>query len=168
MREGDAGKREQLHHLRSLTEILEVAISFEQAAARFYRDLLGEVSKPLRWVVKCLAQEEEEHEQKLRDLRRNPELQQMLQSRIQVPSTDPKFSDAVQTPELEQLVDDQAVLQYALSREQLAMEQYRGLAESTPAGEIQDLFQWLADEEIEHKKELEKRYYQLIHRGGGV
>jgi len=26
----------------------------------------------------------------------------------------------------------------------------------------------LAEEEIEHKQELEKRYYALVHRGGGV
>jgi rubrerythrin len=60
------------------------------------------------------------------------------------------------------------VLQYALSRERLAMEQYRALAEATEPGEVKELFQWLADEEIEHKSELEKRYYALVHRGGGV
>jgi len=26
----------------------------------------------------------------------------------------------------------------------------------------------LTEEEIEHKQELEKRYYALVHRGGGV
>jgi rubrerythrin len=46
------------------------------------------------------------------------------------------------------------------------MEQYRSLAESTPPGPIHDLFQYLADEETQHKNELEKRYYEIVHSGG--
>ena len=57
-------------------------------------------------------------------------------------------------------------LQYALGREHAAMEQYRELAQSTQPGPIRQLFEFLADEETQHKAELEKLYYELVHHGG--
>jgi rubrerythrin len=69
-------------------------------------------------------------------------------------------------PDLGKNPDDQTVLQYALMREQAAMEQYTALAESTPSGPIQDLFQFLANEETKHKNELEAIYYEVVHSGG--
>ncbi len=65
-----------------------------------------------------------------------------------------------------EIPDDQEVLQFAMGREQAAMEQYRDLAESTGPGPIKDLFRYLADEETQHKLELEKLYYEVIHSGG--
>lgn len=46
------------------------------------------------------------------------------------------------------------------------MKQYRELAESTAPGPVHDLFEYLANEETEHKRELEKIYYALVHSGG--
>jgi rubrerythrin len=46
------------------------------------------------------------------------------------------------------------------------MEQYRSLAESTAPGPIRELFLYLADEETQHKNELEKIYYEVVHSGG--
>lgn len=168
MREGDKGKGELLHRLRRLTDILDVAIEFELAAARFYHELLPQVSKPLRWLVESLAVEEEDHAERLGKLRYHPDLNLQIQQQVEVPVTDLRFSDALQTPNPKLLKSDQDVLAYALGRERLAMEQYRALAASTPPGEAQVLFQWLADEEVQHKSELEKRYYAIVHRGGGV
>ena len=47
-----------------------------------------------------------------------------------------------------------------------AMKQYRELADSTEPGPAHDLFEFLANEETEHKRELEKTYYELVHSGG--
>ena len=168
MREGDSGKQERLRDLRSLTEILDVAIQFELAAANFFQQLQARVSKPLRELVESLAQEEREHADRLGQLRYHPDLYQLIQQKIEVPVTDLRFSDALQTPDPDRLRSDQDVLEYALSRERLAMDQYRSLADATAPGEAHELFRWLAEEEIEHKQELEKRYYALVHRGGGV
>ncbi len=85
---------------------------------------------------------------------------------VATPASDSRFSDAIQLPELGEAPDDQEVLQYALGREQAAMEQYRSLAESTAPGPIKDLFNFLADEETQHKTELEKLYYEIVHSGG--
>mgnify|MGYP000396858299 FL=1 len=46
------------------------------------------------------------------------------------------------------------------------MEQYRELAETSGPGPIHDLFRFLADEETQHKAELEKLYYEVVHSGG--
>jgi rubrerythrin len=168
MREGDAGKREQLRETSSVLEVIDVAIQFEEAAAAFYQQLIPRVSKPLRWLVSTLAEEEEEHAARLREMHKRPDLQQLLERHLQQLRIDPRFSDALQTPDLEAVRDEQALLEYALSREQLALEQYRQLAQESLPGPLRELFQWLANEEIDHKGELEKRYYALVYRGGGV
>ena len=46
------------------------------------------------------------------------------------------------------------------------MEHYRSLADSTEPGPIQALFEFLANEETQHKAELEKLYYETVHSGG--
>ncbi len=45
-------------------------------------------------------------------------------------------------------------------------EQYQSLAETAPDGALRDLFRFLAKEETEHKNELEKLYYEVVHSGG--
>jgi hypothetical protein len=43
---------------------------------------------------------------------------------------------------------------------------YCQLAASTEPGAAHDLFEYLANEETEHMRELEKIYYELVHSGG--
>jgi rubrerythrin len=43
---------------------------------------------------------------------------------------------------------------------------HSALAETTGPGPIRDLFKFLADEETQHKNELEKIYYEVVHSGG--
>ena len=44
MREGDQSKIDLLKQSQSLAEVLELAIQFEQAAAKFYREQIGRAS----------------------------------------------------------------------------------------------------------------------------
>jgi hypothetical protein len=87
---------------------------------------------------------------------------------VQRTASDSQFSDCLHLPDLGEHPDDQAVLQYAMGREHAAMTHYGELANTAPEGLIRDLFQYLASEETKHKLELEKLYYEIIHRGGGV
>jgi len=148
---------------RSLKEILEQAMAFEATAREFYTELLARVSKPNRELVQALADEEARHYQLFADLAARTDLVQSIAEMVQVPASDAHFSDYIQCPDLEQFPGEQSILQYALSREQAAMEQYRALAEELTPGPIQDLFRFLADEELRHKGELEKRYYELVY-----
>jgi rubrerythrin len=164
MPEGKGYKK--LKSQTSLADILAVAIEFERTARDFYADLAHKVSKNIRYLVEELAEEEQRHFDLFTELRDRPDIENQVDQLVDTPASDAKFSDCIHLPELGENPDDQAVLQYALGREHAAMEQYQSLAKSTPPGPIKDLFFYLADEETQHKNELEKLYYALVHSGG--
>jgi rubrerythrin len=157
-----------LRNTTSVAEILQVATSFEARARDFYTDLIPKVSKQIRYLVEELATEEQGHFDMLTALSAREDLAEQVKLHIQQPASDSKFSDCLHLPSLGEHPDDQAVLQYAMGREHIAMTHYTELAKTAPAGPIQELFQFLASEETTHKLELEKLYYQIVHRGGGV
>ncbi len=156
----------RLQGQQTLEDVLTTAMSFEKTARDFYAGLASRVAKPLRGLVQELASEEATHYQLFKDLRERADVQMHIQDAIQRPPSDHRFSDYIQTPDLGENPDDQAILLYALGREQAAMEQYAALAKETPPGPIAELFAYLAYEELEHKRELEKRYYEIVHSGG--
>lgn len=157
---------ELLRSKKSLREILEVAIQFERTAYAFYSDLIPKVSKNMRYLVEELAAEEQQHFNLFTVLLENPEIEKQLSQRIKTPPSHQRFSDAIQAKDLGENPDDQAILQYALSREQAAMEQYSALAAEVEEGPARDLFTFLSHEEMEHKNQLEKLYYDIVHSGG--
>ena len=164
--EGAQGAYARIQSKKTLKEILEVASSFEESARNFYRDLIPKVSKNVRWVVEELAQEEQQHYDMLKTLAARGDIEAQVQAEIATPVSDGRFSDAVHIPDLGERPDDQAVLQYAMGREHLAMEHYRNLADGTQPGPIKELFEFLSNEETKHKAELEKVYYEVVHSGG--
>ena len=156
----------RLKPMKTLGEILDVAIEFEQTARDFYSALVPKVSKQLRYLVEELAVEEQRHFDLFSKVRARPDLEAQIGEMVETPASDARFTDCVHLPELGDEPDDQSVLQYALGREQAAIEQYSALAETTPDGAIRELFIFLADEETQHKNELEKIYYEVVHSGG--
>ncbi|ESQ10521.1 MAG: hypothetical protein N838_02075 [Thiohalocapsa sp. PB-PSB1] len=166
MKEGESSSYQKIRSMTSLKDVLEVATSFEASARDFYQDLIPKVSKNFRWLVEELAREEQCHYDLFAKLSKRDDIQDAIQAEIQRPVTDGKFADAIMTPDLGEQPDDQAVLQYAMGREHLAMNHYRSLADSTASGPIKELFEYLANEEAKHKEELEKLYYETIHSGG--
>jgi len=156
----------RLKPMKTLGEILDVAIEFEQTARDFYSGLIPKVSKQLRYLVEELAEEEQRHFDLFSEIRARPDLESQIGEMVETPASDARFTDCVHLPELGDNPDDQAVLQFALGREHAAIEQYTALAKSTPSGPIRDLFIFLADEETQHKNELEKIYYEVVHSGG--
>jgi rubrerythrin len=164
--EGEDHAHRLLAGKKSLQEILETALLFEQTARDFYTAMIPKVSKRIRYLVEELAAEEQEHYDRFSKLVGNPALEAQIRAEIVTPVADHRFSDCVHLPDLGERPDDQAILQYALYREHAAMEQYRQLAGSTDPGPVRDLFAWLANEETRHKRELEAEYYQIVHSGG--
>jgi rubrerythrin len=167
MSEGSHGM-ERLRGKTTLREILEVATSFEEGARDFYTGLIPKVSKRIRYLVEELAAEEQAHFDLFSTLAQRADLMEQIKAEIERTASDSKFSDCLHLPNLGEQPDDQAVLQYAMGREHAAMSHYGELAQTTPVGPIRDLFVYLASEETKHKLELEKLYYETIHRGGGV
>jgi rubrerythrin len=166
MKEGHTSGYEKLQSKKSLAEILDVAIEFERTARDFYASLIPKVSKQLRYLVEELAEEEQRHFDLFSELKARPDLDKQIEALVEVPASDKRFSDAILLPDLGENPDDQAVLQYALGREHAAMEQYHSLAENTAEGPIRELFVYLANEETLHKNQLERLYYETVHRGG--
>ena len=164
--EGSRNGYERIRSKKTLKEVLDVATSFEQSARDFYRDLAPMVSKRFRWLVEGLAEEEQRHFELFSELSRRSDLEGQILALVDTPANDTKFSDCIHLPDLGEQPDDQAVLQFAMGREHIAMEHYRELAENTEPGPIKDLFVYLADEETKHKAELEKLYYETVHSGG--
>ena len=160
--------KSRLKSKTTLKEILEVAIDFERTARDFYTDLIPKVKKNIRYLVEELAEEEQEHFDLFSEMLARSDIEEQLKMEIERPASDNKFSDCIHLPDLGESPNDQDVLQYALMREHTAMEQYHSLAQSTEDGPIHDLFLFLANEETKHKNELEKIYYEVVHRGGGV
>lgn len=164
--EGHKSNYNQLASQTTLEDILNIALSFERTARDFYRDLAPRVSKRIRDLVEELAEEEQRHYDLFEDLMKLPTIEAHIKDKIATPASDRRFSDHIQIPDLGDNPDDQEVLQFALGREQAAMEQYTSLAESAPEGPARDLFRFLAREETLHKQELEALYYEIVHSGG--
>jgi len=165
----EAVKRvDRLRGSTSVQEVLEVATSFEASARDFYAGLIPKVSKRIRYLVEELAAEEQRHHDLLTALITRDDIADQIKASIARPASDSKFSDCLHLPNLGDHPDDQAVLQYAMGREHTAMSHYGELARTAPDGPIKELFQYLVSEETTHKLELEKLYYQTVHRGGGV
>lgn len=156
----------KLRNVTTVGEIFEIATEFERTAHMFYTDLVPKVTKNIRYLVTDLAKEELGHIRLFSDLAKNPDVTAIMAEKIARPVSDGKFSDCIQLPEMGDSPDDQEVLQYALRRETAASEQYSELAETAPEGPLKDAFRFLANEEREHKAELEAIYYQLITAGG--
>jgi len=166
MIEGEQSSYQRIKSKTSLKEILEVACSFEASARDFYTDLIPKVSKNFRWLAEELAKEEQGHYDLLSGLAARKDIADQIRAEVRTPASNTKFSDAVHLPDLGPKPDDQAVLQFAMGREHLAMEHYQSLAESTEEGPIKELFVFLANEETKHKADLEKLYYETVHAGG--
>jgi rubrerythrin len=166
--EGTAHGIDRLRGKTTLREILEVANGFEASARDFYTSLIPKVSKRIRYLVEELAAEEQEHFDLIAKLAERADIAEQIKVEIERTASDSKFSDCLHLPNLGENPDDQSVLQYAMGREHAAMQHYGELANTTPEGPIRDLFFYLASEETKHKLELEKLYYETVHRGGGV
>ncbi len=150
----------------TLQEILQQATEFERTARDFYADLAPKVSKKIRYLLDKLVIEEQQHYDLFLALANDPQVASQIKEKILTPPNNKRFSDCIHLPDLGENPDDQSILQYALGREQAAMDQYHSLAKSAPEGALKDTFTFLAHEETEHKNELEKIYYEVVHSGG--
>ncbi|MCV6639453.1 ferritin family protein [Candidatus Albibeggiatoa sp. nov. NOAA] len=159
----EGGGYQTLKVQTTIDDVLKTTMSFEKTAYEFYGGLQEQVSNRLRPLVQELIDEEKQHYALFKQLTQYADVRVHIQDTVKTPTSDYKFSDYIRAPKLDALPDDESILQYEMGREQAAMEQYSALAEETPVGPIQDLFRFLANEELEHKQELEKRYYNLTH-----
>jgi len=159
-------RKKALENLTTVEEVLETVAEFDREAHSFYTDLIPKISKSIRYIVEELARARLDQVRMMSDLAKNPDVKSHFRDAIQRPAADRQFSDAIHAPDLGDNPDDQAVLQYALARVQIAIEEYSELAANTPPGLLHEVFSFLANEEVKHKSELEALYYDIVHSGG--
>ena len=142
----------------NFNELIDFAIEQEQAAVDFYTDLAAKVKEAhVRDTLLEFADQERRHKAKLQAVRLRPTLPKTA-GKIQ----DLKISDYLVEVEPTPELTFQGALIIAMKKEKAAYRMYRDLASYSQDPELRDVFQFLAQEEANHKLAFELEYDQLI------
>lgn len=140
-----------------LGKILEFAIEKEEAARKFYLNLVGRVADAsTQDTLKYLAGEEAKHREFLEKYLRGeiPEgtlrLTEVVDYRI--------LEHLEEEPEASEALAPEEAYLLAAKREQASHELYRGLSRLHPDGPVKDLLARMAGEELRHKEKVEYLY----------
>jgi rubrerythrin len=141
----------------SVPEILDFAISEEEAAAQFYTDLASKMDRAwMQRVFESFAEEEKGHKAKLLAVKEGQidlfETKKVMDLKIGDYLVD---VDPDQTP---QDLDYQQALIIAMKKEKAAFKLYNDLAASTDDANLYNLLLNLAQEEARHKLRFEIEY----------
>lgn len=147
----DKGK---VRSFASVDEILEYAVSMEDASWRFYTDWAEKAdNEAISTVFKEFAGEELKHKKLIEDVRSG---EKELKARHDV--ADLKLSDNYVTPQPSAAMSYQDALLVAIDREVAAIELYVHLTSVCVEESLCTIFDALADEEKKHKLKLETIY----------
>lgn len=163
--EGQPNSWERLLASKTLAEILGAAISFERTARDFYRRLSPTVGEDVGRLLEELAEQEQQHYDLFKQLAQSKDIATEIDKRIKPPESDARYTRYIELPDLGTDPDELTILRYAMTREQIAMEQYQELSETTPTGPVQELFAYLCNEEKQHKRVLQELYDQVLSSG---
>jgi len=142
----------------SIDEILDFAISEEEAAAQFYTELAGRMERPwMRQVFEDFAQEEMGHKAKLVAIKAGKAFE-TTQKRVM----DLKIGDYLVDSEPGPDLDYQSALVIAMKKEKAAFKLYTDLAASTDDSSVREIFLALAQEEAKHKLRFEIEYDDYV------
>ena len=144
--------------LNSVDEILDFAISEEQAAADFYTGLAGKMDQPaLKQIFEGFSKEEMGHKAKLEAVKGGKKL---LSSAAKV--ADLKIGDYLVDIDTSGDLDYQQALIVAMKKEKAAFRLYSDLAGKTDDAGVRDLLLGLAQEEAKHKLRFEVEYDEFV------
>ena len=148
---------------RSIQELLQFALSKEQASGRFYRDLAARMKDPAsRQLMESLALQEDKHYQSI--------MLELNKQGYSVPADiSPEEEDYTWEERLE--IDDQArnmncidVLALAIQKERAAFQLYAQLLGLARDAQFRTMLLELAEEEVRHMLQLEAEYDILMHK----
>ena len=147
----DKGK---VRSFASIDEILEFAVSMEDASWRFYSDWAERSdNEAISTVFREFAGEELKHRKLIEDVRAGDK---KLKARHDV--ADLKLSDHYVKPEPSSTMSYQDALLVAIDREVAAVKMYTHLTSACAEESLCTIFDALADEEKKHKLKLETIY----------
>jgi rubrerythrin len=142
----------------TVDEILDFAITREQEAQAFYRELSERAAtKSAAKLFKDFAAMEKGHEAKLKAVKQGKKLMSAA-AKVQ----DLKIADYMAVAEPSGSLDYQGALSVAMQREKAAFKLYCDLAASTEDAALKETFMELANEEAAHKLSIELEYDEHI------
>lgn len=144
---------------QTVNEILDFAITNEEAAEKFYEELAEKVSHAhIKKAFKDFAAEERGHKAKLELVKQGETL---LNAQAKV--NDLKIGDYLEEIELRGDLEYKDALIIAMKAEKAAFRLYNDLAESTDDASLKEIFQGLAQEEAKHKLRFEVEYDEYLY-----
>lgn len=145
-------------NFESVDQILDYAISQEEAAYDFYMDLAGKMDKPnMKKVFEEYAQEEKMHKAKLQTVKKG---KVMIGSEQKV--LDLKLGDNLIDIKLDKNLSYQDALIVAMKAEKAAYKLYNDLASATDDANLKATLLDLAQEEAKHKLRFEVEYDEFV------
>jgi rubrerythrin len=140
----------------SLGSVLIMAIDKEKEAHDFYMDLFNVVEdKEAKSTLRYLASEEAKHDEFLSTCREGRFCSSVLNLDLAV---DNKIVEHLGLPDIKKNMKSAEVYLIAANRELNAYTFYKSLADSYPAGDVKDLLNKIANEEMKHKEKMEYLY----------
>jgi rubrerythrin len=141
-------------------EVVTFSVAKEKMAVEFYtRCALRTKGLPISIMLKGLIDEEEKHVEALQKFEADhaESLRAMLVYNLDLPdaSSDGDFKPTMSIAELVQL---------AIKREERSYQFYRSLLDQHSDMGFKRLFDFLANEELKHKRRLEKEYDEMVMR----
>ncbi|MFA5238714.1 MAG: ferritin family protein [Phycisphaerae bacterium] len=154
------GGEEFMTKFGSVEEILEFAIAREIESNLFYVKLAETVKNPeLIKILKCLANEEEEHKKKLEAVKTGEAA--IGQEKVRNLHIADYLLDIEPHPDM----DYTELFVVAMKKEDLSYQLYANLAAISLKKELRDTFLKLAQEEAGHKSRLEEKYDMVKSEG---
>ena len=141
---------------KKLEEIINLAISREEIAYAFYQNLLIRVKdKTAQETLEFLSQEEQKHKAFLERYRAGEYDTAALRMSTVV---DYHVAEHLEKPDIDKNMETKDVYLVAAYREQASYNFYKALARIQPAGEVQEMLNKIANEELKHKEKVEYLY----------
>jgi rubrerythrin len=151
--------------MNTIEEILQEAIEGEIESHKLYTDAVSLVDTPhVKDALRELAQEELGHRTALERMLLSPgQVRRSVRKIQQAPIQDYKIGDHLVAKPLGPDSTFQDVCIFASKKEQKAHELYKGLAEENE-GQIRDLFEAMAKDELRHKNLVESWYEEVVYK----
>ena len=145
--------------VKTVDDLLEIAIQHEISSQQFYQDALEKTSdKKVRNFLESLIEEEKGHERILINIKEMEIYDGSLpidEDMVRVASE----SHTIDIPELSSEPELEEIYEIALKRETRAYNIFQQLTKSVSDEELKTLFKNLADEEMNHHQNIDREYH---------
>jgi rubrerythrin len=141
---------------KTISEVIDKAIQREEEAYRFYMELYDQIDdKSAKDTLEWVAGEEKKHKAFLVDYREGKYGSKTLRMSDVVHY---KIAEYQEDPEIAKDMKREDVFLVASHRESRSYQFYSELAEMHPRGEVRDMLDRMANEELKHKEKMEYLY----------